>query len=116
MLDCTDIFVEGPSSLVLPSEVFSSYKNHTSWKGICGITPAGTVSFVSALYGGLISDKEISRHSGIIEFLASKDNVMADKGFTILKLLATKDCTLIIPPFLNCENNLLKRTLNRQSR
>ena len=45
-------FVEVPSSLVLQSEVFSSYKNHTTWKGKFGITPAGAVSFVSALYCG----------------------------------------------------------------
>ena len=103
ILDCTEIFVEVPSSLVLQSEVFSSYKNHTTWKGMFGITPAGAVSCVSALYCGSISDKEISRCSGIIELLDSKDDIMADKGFIIRELLEAKDCNLIIPPFLNCE-------------
>jgi len=68
-----------------------------------GSTPAGAVSFVSTLYCGSISDKEIRRFLGIIEFLNSKDDVMADKGFIIRELLATKECNLIIPPFLNCE-------------
>ena len=103
ILDCTEIFVEAPSSLELESEVFSSYKNHTTWKGMFGITPAGAVSFFSALYCGSISDKEISRCSGIIELLDSKDDVMADKGVILRELLATKECNLIIPPFLNCE-------------
>ena len=103
ILDCTEIFVETLSSLVLQSEVFSSYKSHTTWKGLFGSTPPGAVSFVSALYCGSISDKEISRCSGITELLDSKYDVMADKGFIISELLAKKECNLIIPPFLNCE-------------
>ena len=95
--------METPSSLVLQSDVFSSYKSHTTWKGLFGITPAGAVSFVSALYCGSISDKEISRCSGITERLDSKYDVMADKGFIISELLAEKECYLIIPPYLNCE-------------
>ena len=69
-----------------------------------GITPAGAVSFVSALHCGSISDKEISRCSGIIQLLDSKDDVMADTGFISRDLLAVKECNLIIPPFLNYED------------
>ena len=68
-----------------------------------GTTPGGAVSFASTLYYGSISYKEISRCSGIIELLDSKDDVMTDEGFIIRELLATKECNLIIPPFLNCE-------------
>ena len=52
ILDCTEIFAETPSSLVLQSETFSSYKSHTTFKGLFGITPGGAVSFVLALYCG----------------------------------------------------------------
>ena len=36
--------------------------------------------------------------------LDSKDDVMADKGFISRDLLAVKKCNLIIPPFLNYED------------
>ena len=103
ILDCTKISVETPSSLVLQSEVFSPYKSHTTWKSMFGITPAGAVSFVSALYCGLISEKEISRCSGITELVDSKNDVMPDKRFIISELPAKKECNLVIPPFLNCQ-------------
>jgi len=116
ILDFTEIFVEAASSLVLQSEVFSSYKNHTTWKGMLGITPAGAVSFITALYCGSISDKEINRCSGIIELLDSKDYVMADKGFIIRELLAKKDCNLIIPPISNCEEQVAEKEAEKTSR
>ena len=103
ILDCTETFAETPSSLVLQSEIFSSYKSHTTFKGLFGITPGGAFSFISALYCGLISDKEISRCSGIHDLLEAKDEVMADKGFKISELLTKKGCNLVIPPFFHCE-------------
>ena len=91
ILDCTEIFAETPSSLVLQSEIFSAYKSHTTFKGLFGISPGGAVSFVSVLYCGSISDEEISRCSDILELLEAKDEVMADKGFIISELLTKKD-------------------------
>ena len=107
-MDCTEIFVETPSSLVLQSEAFSSYKSHTIWKDLFGITPSGAVSFVLSLHCGSISDKEITRCSSIIELLDAEDNIMADKGFIISELLSKKKCNLIIPPFLRCEEQFLE--------
>ena len=41
----------------------------------------GSVCFISDLYGGCISDKEISSKSGFIDKLQRRDEVMADWGF-----------------------------------
>ena len=100
IIDCTEIKVQTPSSLTLHSEFYSNYKSTTTLKGLIGISPTGSVTFVSALYTGSISDREITRRSGLIELLERSDGGMADKGFTIEELLTPKNCTLNIPPFL----------------
>ena len=53
------------------------------------------------MYTGGISDKEITKQSGIFALLERGDNVMADRGFLINGLLEHLECTLNIPPFLN---------------
>ena len=100
ILDCTEIKVQTPSSKVLNSETFSNCKSHATLKSLVGITPSGTVSFVSSLYIGCISDKYTINRSGVLDLLEQNDMVMEDKGFQIEDLLQTKDATLNIPPFL----------------
>ena len=99
ILDCSELKVQSPSSMVLQSELYSQYKSHTTYKGFIGIAPNDAVTFVSSLYGGSISDKEITRVNGIIPLLDEHDSVMADKGFEIVDLQTPKKCTLNIPPF-----------------
>ena len=100
ILDCTEIEVQRPSSKVLNSEFYSSYKSHTTYKGLVGIAPQGAITFVSSLYQGSISDKEITKRSGVLDLLEEGDEVMADKGFLIQDLLESKKTSLTIPPFL----------------
>ena len=38
-----------PSSLQLNGGLFSSYKNHTTLKGLVGISPGGAITFISQL-------------------------------------------------------------------
>ena len=103
ILDCTELKVQSPSSLLLNSELYSSYKGSTTLKALVGITPAGAVSFVSNLYSGSISDKHITRVSGILSLIEAGDVVMADKGFLIEDLLTEKGCSLLIPHFLSAK-------------
>ena len=100
VLDCTELRVQSPSSLVMNSELYSNYKTTTTMKCLIGITPWGAISFVSNLYSGSISDKAITRCSGILDLLEAGDEVMADKGFVIDDLLEPKGCKLVIPHFL----------------
>lgn len=100
ILDCTEIFVQTPTSLLLQSQLYSSYKSNTTLKGLIGITPHGAICFVSTLYTGGISDREITRCSGILDLLEAGDSVMADKGFDIGNMLQEYNVALNIPPFL----------------
>lgn len=58
--DCTEIFIEMPSSFRSQSATYSNYKHHNTAKGLIGISPSAAVSFVSDLYAGRSSDKEIT--------------------------------------------------------
>ena len=59
-----------------------------------------SVTFVSSLFPESVSDKEITRQSGILNLLEEWADVMADKGFLIEDLLKKVNATLVIPPFL----------------
>ncbi|PFX26455.1 hypothetical protein AWC38_SpisGene8869 [Stylophora pistillata] len=93
-------FAQRFSLHVSSSQLYSSYKSSTTLKGLIGIAPHGAITFVSSLYTGSISDKEITRCSGILDLLEAHDSVMADKGFDIEDLLSSKQVSLNLPPFL----------------
>ena len=58
IIDSTEIKCQTLSSLVLHSETHSSYKSHTTFKGLIGISPSGHITFISQLSAGSISDRE----------------------------------------------------------
>ncbi|XP_056311183.1 uncharacterized protein LOC130222679 [Danio aesculapii] len=87
-------------------EIFSNYKSTTTFKRLLGVAPCGAVTFISRLYTGSISDKEITRRSGILSLLEPGDEVMSDKGFTI-DMITNVGATLIIPPF-KCDRQFSK--------
>ena len=101
ILDATEFKIQTPPSLLRQSQIFSQYKSTTTVKALLGIAPSGSVTFVSQLYTGGTSNKEITKQSGILPLLERGDNVMADRGFVIKDFLESLGCTLNIPPFLN---------------
>ncbi len=59
IIDCTEVKCQMPSSLQLNGELFSSYKNHTTLKGLVGISPGGAITFISQFYTGSVFDREV---------------------------------------------------------
>ncbi|XP_067465889.1 uncharacterized protein [Thunnus thynnus] len=115
IISCTKVWCEIPSSLSLQSEEFSIYKNITTLKGLIGIAPCGAVTFVSSLYAGSISDRELTERCGILDLLEPGDGCVADRGFTIEKMLANRGAKLIIPPFKTTAQFSKKGALKRQA-
>lgn len=101
ILDATEIKCQAASSLALQSATFSTYKSTNTFKGLIGISPDGTLTYVSSLYPGSISDKECVRQSGFLKLCFNEgDIVMADKGFKIQDMLRDINVGLNTPPFL----------------
>ena len=106
ILDATEIKVSIPSSLLLQSQTYSSYKSANTFKALVAISPAGHIIFVSSLYTGCISDVQLVERSGFLGLLQRGDEVMADRGFTIEDLLLPLGVGLNIPPFLGSRSQL----------
>ena len=109
IIDCSELKIQCPSSLVLQSQSYSNYKSTNTLKSLVGVDPKGGFMFVSQLYRGSISDKQIVTRSGFLELLSSKkevsgvedgDSIMAEKGFDIEEDLRKIGLQLNSPPFL----------------
>lgn len=78
-----------------------------------GISPGGAITFVSQLYSGSISDREIVIRSGFLDLpFEDQDSVMADKGFTVDDLLPL-GVKLNLPPFLGSSSQMLPEDVVR---
>lgn len=115
IIDCTELKIESPSSLVLKSQTYSNYKSTNTFKCLIGVDSRGSIMYVSHLYTGCISDKEICTRSGFLDLLkhnvdigelAVGDAVMVDKGFDMEKELAAINMKLNIPSFLGKRKQL----------
>ena len=98
IIDCTELCCQRPSSLSTQSVLYWHYKSHVTYIGLIGVSPSGSVTFISQLF----SDGEIVSRSGFLEpsLLNSQDSVMADGGFVIYDELKELRVVLNIPCFL----------------
>ncbi|KAL3983384.1 acetyl-CoA C-acetyltransferase [Sarotherodon galilaeus] len=88
ILDCTELRCQTPSSPLLQSEMYSSYKSHCTMKALVGIAPHGP---------------ELFKQSGIAEKLTEDMAVMVDKGFLIIDCCK---CKVYCPPFLSKQKQM----------
>lgn len=106
IIDCFEIFAQHPRNFAEQGNMYSHYKNHSTFKVLAGIAPTGAVTFLSDAYEGSISDKEITVKSGLLDLLNPGDLVIADRGFDLKEVLQSRMVNLNIPPFLNGRSKL----------
>lgn len=111
IIDCTEIFIQRPSSTTVQQLTYSTYKSHNTAKALIGITPNCFISFIPDIQPGRLSDKELVIRSGLMEKLEPGDLVMADRGFTIEDLL-NDSVELNIPPFLHDKTQFEQQEVN----
>lgn len=99
IIDCFEIFLDRPTNLLARAQTYSSYKHHNTVKYLIGITPQGTVSYISEGWGGRTSDKYLTEHCTLLNKLEQGDTVLADRGFDIKDSVAQMYSRLEIPAF-----------------
>ncbi|XP_066932168.1 uncharacterized protein [Clytia hemisphaerica] len=130
IIDCFEIFIEKPSEIVARASTYSQYKKHNTIIVLIGITPQGTVSFISEPWGGRVSDvyltensgllsklepgdvsfisepRKLTENSGLISKLEPGDVVLADRGFTLQESAALYCAEIVIPAFTKGKSQL----------
>ena len=106
VIDCTEFSIEKPSDPDAQRCTWSSYKNRNTFKLLVGASPSGGITFLSSLYGGSVSDNEITLSCGLLDKLDPGDSIMADKGFLLDSHCKSRNITLNEPPRLGKDSQL----------
>jgi len=109
IIDCFEIFIDQSHKLEARAQTWSNYKHHNTIKVFIACTPTGAISFLSAAWGGRVSDVELVRQSGFISrsLHMPYDQILADRGFTLQDDFAVEcSAELIIPAFTRGKKQL----------
>ena len=96
IIDCFELFIEKPSSLLAKACTWSQYKHYNTAKYLIGITLQGVISFISKGWGGRASDQFITENSGFLRNVHAGDVILADRGFLIEEALGAHGASLHI--------------------
>ena len=61
VIDPTEFPIEKPANRDAQAATWSVYKNRNTLKALVGCSPNGAMTFISYLYGGCISNKELTK-------------------------------------------------------
>ena len=73
---------------------------------VIGITPQGSISFISLGYGGCVSDKHITENCTFLSHILPGDIIMADRRFVISDTLGSVWAEIRISAFTQVKNQL----------
>ena len=90
-------------------------KKHNTCKFLIGITPQGSVSFISKGWGGRVSDVHLTENCGLLSKLLPGDVILADHGLTIDKTAGVHCAKVKIPPFTREKKQLSKLEVDQLS-
>ena len=81
IIDCTEFFINKPRNPTARSQTCSSYKQHSTFKSLVCISSSGTITLISKLWGGNVSDRYITKESRFLKLIRPGNEIMTDKGF-----------------------------------
>ena len=97
VIDCTEFKFQHATNYDLNSLMFSNYKNTVTGKALIGISPHGSGLLFSDIYPGSISDNAITEQTGVLDWVESNHEIMADRGFSIQDYCSIKGVYLNQP-------------------
>lgn len=106
IIDCFEVFIEKPASMLTQQQCWSNYKHHCTVKFLIAIIPQGSICYISESWGGRISDKQIVECSSFLNNIHPGDVVIADRGFLIKETLGSLQAELVIPAFTKGKKQL----------
>ena len=77
-------------------------------KFLIGVTPQGSVAYISKGWGGRVSDVHLTENCGLLQKLSPGDMILADRGFTIQDSAGMYCAEVCIPPFTKGKKQLSK--------
>jgi len=60
------------------------------------VNPSGSVTFISDVWSGQVSDKKLTVETGLLEKFVPGDAVMADRGFLVQNEFSFRQVSLIV--------------------
>lgn len=99
IIDCFEVFIERPASLLTRQQCWSRYKHHYTVKCLIGITPQGNISYISDAWGGRASDKQIVEGSNFCDYIKPG-------GFLIQDTIGILQARLCMPVFIRGKKQL----------
>ena len=108
IIDCFEVFIKRPASLLARAQTYSNYKKHNTMKFLIGITPQGYVAYISKGWGGRVSDVHLTENCGLLQKLSPGDTILADRGFTVQDSAGMYCAEVRIPPFTRGKKQLSK--------
>jgi len=111
ILDGMECPIKKPACPLAQQTTFSTYKNRNTLKVVVGSSPGGVISHIPESYGGSASDRQLVERSGLTKKCEAGDSIMADRGFNVQDMFATRDITVNIPTFMKNKNQLSAMTV-----
>ena len=113
ILDCFEVFMERPKGLLARAQTWSNYKHHNTIKFLIGISPQGSITFVSKGWGGRASDQHLTENCGILDHLLPGDIVLADRGFNVQDAAGMYCAEVKLPPFTKGKKQLSRYEIDK---
>lgn len=115
ILDATEIPIDKPLECNSQSATFSTYKNRNTLKVLVGISPRGQVTYLSEVYGGSTSDRQIVERSTLVKpnTFISQDQIMADRGIMVQDLVSALNVCVNTPTTMKGVSQLPSDTVIR---
>ena len=118
ILDATEVPIHKPTDITSQTATFSTYKNRNTLKTVVGCSPRGLVTYISDVYGGATSDRQIIERSVLLSenCFDRNDDIMADRGIMVQDLFAAKDVRVNTPHTLKGKHQLEAKTVIKDRR